>query len=396
MTVIAYLVSDYHAASHTFVRREVAGLRALGETVLPFSIRGQTPSDEEPVPAIIGRSAWHHARAAAKLAFKYPGHLLSAWRRSLSHRPPGLRGLIWSQFHFVEAITLADMLHEAKAGHLHSHFANSGATVGLLAAQIAGIPWSVTLHGISETDYPAGHLLPEKLGAARFVAIASLFMQAQAMRVTEPEVWKKFHIVRCGIDLSRMPERAAPLPQHDLPRLVCVGRLSPEKGYFGLVDALSILAAEGRDYTLEIVGDGPARTEIASAFQATGLQERVTLAGALSESATLQRIASADILVLPSLMEGLPVVLMEAMAIGVPVVAARVAGIPELVEHGTTGLTYTPTDSSDLARNIALLLDDPDLRRRFVEGGTRKVAKEFTIEETAGRMRHLFREGGLQ
>lgn len=392
MTVIAYLVSDYHAPSHTFVRREIAGLRALGETVLPFSIRGETPAGEEPAPAILGRPAWHHARAAVKLMLRRPGRVLTAWRRSLSHRPPGLRGLIWSQFHFFEAVTLADMLLEARAGHLHSHFANSGATVGMLAARIADIPWSLTLHGISETDYPAGYLLPDKLRAASFVAIASLFMRAQAMRVTEPADWNKFHIVRCGIDLSRMPERSSAKSNDGSPRLVCVGRLSPEKGYFGLADALSMLADEGRNFELEIVGDGPARAEIASAFETAGLGGRVKLLGALPESATLERIASADILVLPSLMEGLPVVLMEAMAISVPVVAARVAGIPELVEHGVSGLTYTPTDSTELARSIALLLDDPHLRRRSAEAGVRKVVEEFTIEDAARRMRCLFHE----
>lgn len=389
MIVIAYLVSDYFAPSHSFVRREIKALRALGVEVHPFSIGGHHPGGDEHVPRILDRPFWHHLVFIARLLLTRPGVFIKVLVTALRHRPPGLRGFIWSLFHFCEAITLAHLLRKSGANRLHSHFANSGATVGMLAARIANMPWSLTVHGISETDYPAGLLLPEKLRAASFVAIASLFMRAQSMRVTEPEVWSRFHIVRCGIDPATLPSK----PEHmhrSVFRIVCVGRLSAEKGYFGLIEALSLLAGQGRDFTVEIVGEGPARASIADALDASGLSPRINLLGALPESSTLKRIAEADVLVLPSLMEGLPVVLIEALALRVPVIASRVAGVPELVEHEVTGLTFTPTDSAGMAHAIARLMDDPALGARLAEAGARRVLDEFTIQSSARRMRALF------
>ncbi|WP_422061609.1 glycosyltransferase [Sphingopyxis sp.] len=198
--------------------------------------------------------------------------------------------------------------------HLHNHFANSGATVGMLAAHFAELPWSLTVHGISETDYPAGALLAEKVKRATFVACASYFMRAQAMRFVADDQWAKMHIVRCGIDLSTVPDRPAAhqTKMGDPPQLICVGRLSPEKGYPGLFAALAGLAAEGLDFSLTIVGDGPAADAIRADAKSQKLEDHIRFAGSLPESATLVEMAKADIFVLPSLMEGLPVVCQTA------------------------------------------------------------------------------------
>ena len=391
MTVIAYLVSDYHAPSHTFVRREIEALRALGETVLPFAIRGEMPADGEAVPTILQRPAWHHARAVLRALAAHPRRFLATWVQSLKHRPPGVRGLAWSQFHLVEALTLAGLLKRSGATRLHSHFANSGATVGMLAAKLANIPWSLTLHGISETDYPAGYLLADKLRAASFVAIASRFMQAQAMRLTEPAIWRRFAIVHCGIDPAKMSDHAPRKVDDDaIMRIACVGRLSAEKGYHILFDALGILAASGAVVHVDIVGDGPARQMIEDRVLQLPPGCTVRLRGSLAESKTLKIIATADMFVLPSLMEGLPVVLMESMAIGVPVIASRVAGIPELVEHDITGLTFTPTDAAALAVAIRRLHSDASLRQRLVHAAKARVLTEFTIQASAVQLKELF------
>lgn len=393
MSVIGYLVSEYYAPSHTFVRREVAALRKLGETVQPFSIQRERDAEDGFVCAVLGQSALTHLRAFASHCVRRPARLMKVWTRALSHRAPGLRGLLWSQFHFVEASTLAVLLEQHGVGHLHNHFANNGATVGMLAAQLAGIDWSMTLHGISETDYPAGLLLPGKLDAASFTACASLFMRAQAMRVSHPHIWQRFHIVRCGIDID-----ALPTPKHDTARdgegsihIVCVGRLSPEKGYGVMAHALTLLReADQLNHRVTIVGDGSAQQEIKADFEARQLTDITTFTGALGEAETLKTIANADMLVLPSLMEGLPVVLMEALALRVPVIASGVAGIPELIEHGKTGLTVIPTDAPALAQAIKRLTDDPALRDRLAQAGRARIEEEFTSNESARRMQALF------
>lgn len=386
---IAYLVSDYHAASHTFVRREVSALRALGIDVLPFSI--QPGSQMDGAQNILGRPAHHYLAALLSALFRQPLKLLSCWRLSLRHRVSGIRPLIWSQFHFLEAVLLARLLHRQGVRHLHNHFANSGATVGMLAAGLAGIPWSVTLHGISETDYPAGPLLGEKIERAAFVACASYFMRAQAMRLVDADQWGKMHIVRCGIDLSILPgNKMAPARTDDPVKFISVGRLSPEKGYHGLLTALARLRDQGQDFSLTIVGGGPSSRSIRAAAAALNLMDRIQFTGPLPEDATLAEISNADILILPSLMEGLPVVLIEALALGRPVIASCVAGIPELVEDGQTGWLFPPSDWQQLDHRIGDALDARASWHQMGEAGRDRVKADFRSDVSAARMARLF------
>lgn len=388
MSSVAYLVSDIHAPSHTFVRREIAALRALGVEVTPYTIRRGKQADDG-VENLLGRSVAAYVAAVVWAFFAGPYLFAASWVLAIRHRVPGIKALIWSQFHFVEAMLLARLLHRAGALRLHNHFANSGATVGLIAARYTQLPWSLTLHGISETDYPAGPLLAEKLRHASFVACASYFMRAQAMRIVDPSHWQKMSIVRCAIDFAILPE-ADPHIGGVPPKIVCVGRLSPEKGHFGLLNALAEMASHGNEFQLVIVGDGPMRSDIKLRASELGLTERIRFAGALPEAETLAEISVADILVLPSLMEGLPVVLIEAMAMGRPVLASRVAGIPELVDNEVSGFLFTPSDWIDLARGLAALIAARDDWDRIGEAGRRRVENEFRVEISALRMARLF------
>lgn len=390
MTAIAYLVSDYFAASHTFVRREVAALKDNGMQIIPFSIQ-PAHADAMDVQHILGRSIFDYLFALIWAAATHPFQFGSSWKLALTHRTPGIRGLIWSQFHFVEAMLLARLLKVSGCVRLHNHFANSAATVGMIAAHHVKIPWSLTLHGISETDHPAGFLLGRKLERADFVACASFFMQAQAMRMVSYNHWAKMHIVRCGIDQATLPTvyKQSDLNQKTSVALICVGRLSPEKGYFGLLDCLAQLAEEGSDFSLTVVGDGPSARSIQQRSGELNLNDSIHFLGSLPEEETLAEISKADALVLPSLMEGLPVVLIEALAMGKAAIATRVAGIPELIEEDRTGLLFTPSDWSDLHRQLQRLLHDADLRQSLGANGARKVSAEFSIARSTLNMSRL-------
>jgi len=394
MSRIAYLISEYPAPSHTFIRREIAALRARGLDIVPFSIRKPAaPGDANgpPVEHVLGQQPHVYLLAVLAAMVTRPVRFLRAWRLSLTHRQAGLRGLLWSQFHLVEALTFARMAQRAKIARVHNHFANSGATVGLLAAQFLGLPWSLTLHGISETDHPAGAMLPDKVGRADFVACASWFMRAQAMRFVDDAQWKKITVVRCGLDLTVLPA-VGPVPPGSRAgtHFICVGRLSPEKGYPGLLKAFGGMVAEGFAARLTIVGDGPLRAQVEGEIAALGLEDRVDLRGALSEQDTLAAIAGADALVLPSLMEGLPVVLMEAMALGKPVIASCVAGIPELVREGETGLLFRPSDWGHLGEQMRRLVREPGLEAELGEAGRAAVAAEFAIDRAVEPLVPLF------
>lgn len=395
MTTIAYLVSEYPGKSHTFIRREVAELRARGLTVETISIRVPDPNDTSELDTqerarthVVLGSKGKLLTEAMLAALSNPLGFARTLGLALRHRAPGAKAALWSLFHLAEALVVARMLKRTGARHLHSHFANSGSTVALLAGHFTGVPWSFTVHGISETDYPAGVMLGDKIRHADFVACASWFMRAQSMRVVEPSHWDKMAIVRCGIDLATLPP--APPRAPGPVRLICVGRLSSEKGHSGLLVALAKLVAAGRPVVLELVGDGPLGDMLRGEVAALGLGEHVHFIGRLDERSTLARIAAADVLVLPSLMEGLPVVLIEALALGKPVVSSWVAGVPELVEPGRTGLLFAPGDWARLAECLDRIVTDDALRAHLAVNARAPVEAEFAIDKAVAPLIERF------
>jgi glycosyltransferase involved in cell wall biosynthesis len=400
---IAYLVTEYPATSHTFIRREVTALRARGISVATFSVRRPAPvtvsstrdrASLEETWYILPPNVISLATAHFSALFRRPVRYLRVLYLSFHHRVPGIRSLAFSLFYFAEAILLARELERERIDHLHTHFANSGGIVGLLASRYLELTWSFTLHGISETDYPAGVLLGAKIEAASFVACASHFGRAQAMRMVPPEHWSKIFVVRCALDLMDLPSQGSS-GKNVRPRLICVGRLSPEKGHFGLLEAFAQVRTSGVDGDLVFVGDGPERARIERAIDNLDLRANVSLKGALDEQATLQQIANADILVLPSFMEGLPVVLMEAMALGLPVIASRVAGIPELVTDDQEGLLFCPTDWNELAEKIGQLIADPERRQRLGRAGRSKIELGFEINRAVEPLAKRFSDEAL-
>lgn len=390
MSSIGYLVSQYPAASHTFIRREIAALRGAGLTIRTYSVRpGDAPpndaaasEEERATYTVIAQSAGAFLGAHLQALASQPLRYFSTLRLALRHRVPGAKAFVWALFHFVEAITLARQLRRDGVNRLHNHFANSAATVGLLAAHYLRLPWSLTLHGISEFDYPAGLLLPAKLERAEFAACVSYFGMAQAMRVTPPAIWPRLTLVRCGIDpagLPQVPKRA----RADRIDLICVGRLSPEKGHAGLLGAVRELLRKDVPLHLTLVGDGPEGEALKARARELGIAEQVTFAGRLDEAATLAAIAQSDMLVLASFMEGLPIVLMEAMALGVPVVSSRVAGIPELVSDGESGLLFDPANWAELAQALERLCGDSTLRQELASRARVRVREEFSYPTAA-------------
>ncbi|MBT3378287.1 MAG: glycosyltransferase [Lentisphaerae bacterium] len=388
---VAYLVSEYPARSHTFIRREIAQLRQRGAKIHIFSVRS-TPAeglltdidraafDEtwKVLPVNPFRLVGDHLAAFVSAPGKYLRTLSQAWR----HRLPGIREGLWSLFYFAEAIRLARELERRQLKHLHVHFANAGATVGFLAAGFAGLSWSMNLHGACDFEFPAGPLLGEKLRSVTFSNCSSHFVRAQALRTIPPEHWDKLFVSRCGIELETMPN---PVARQDdgsrLLRVISVGRLSSEKGQLGLIKAFALARGRGMEAELVLVGDGPDRGLVESEIAAHHLQDCCHLRGSLAEQDCLAEIAQGDIFALPSLMEGVPLVLMEAMVLNVPVIAPRIAGIPELVEDGVSGVLYDPADWEGLAQALADLAADIEKRKELTVAAQHKVLAEFVIHK---------------
>jgi len=397
--VIAYLTGEYPKVSHTFIQREVAALRRQGLEIMTCAIRETPPAEltgpEEREAAATTFYALPAAKRPGRLIADHAGALLRAPRRylgalglALQTRPPGAKALLWQLFYFAEAGVLAARLRRAGATRIHNHFADSSCTVAMLAAAMTGLPFSFTMHGPTEFFAVERWRLDEKIARADFVACISHFCRSQLMMLADPAHWGKLRIVHCGVEPARYGAGAG---RRGAGSIVFVGRLAAVKGAPVLLEAFRAVRAAHPQATLTLIGDGPLRADLEARAAALGLDDAVAFTGYLSQQAVADRLADADVFVLPSFAEGVPVVLMEAMASGLPVVTTRIAGIPELVEHGVSGLLVPPGDVEALAAALTGLLADPARRARMGAAGRATVAAEFDIEAESAWLASLFR-----
>ena len=396
---IAYLTALFPAISHTFILREIEALEALGLDIRPVSVRRAGPEHligaaeramaERTFAVVETGKRPRAALAALGAALRRPKHLARAARLAWRMRPPGLRALVYQAIYLAEAMVLARHLRRTGCSHVHVHFANSSATLGLLAATLAGTGFSFTLHGPSDLFEAVHWRLDLKIAAARFVACISHFARSQAMLHSDPSHWRKLRIVHCGV-IPELYDRSRETEPNRLVRLLFVGRLAPVKGLRILLEALAQARESRPDLALTIVGDGPDRAALETLAAPMGAA--VTFTGSLSQEGVAARLGASDALVLPSFAEGVPVVLMEAMAAGLPVVATRVAGVPELVEDKASGHLVAPGDTAALTAALLALADDPDRRARMGRAGRARVARDFDIRREAAWLARLFRD----
>lgn len=313
--------------------------------------------------------------------FLNPGAWFQTLDLALRHRLPGIKSTVWSIFYFIEAMILAKELRKRHIQHLHSHFANAGANVGLFASKYIGIGWSLTLHGLSDFSYPSSPLLSAKIGLSTFTVCISHFAKAQAYLISPPEIWERIILSRCGVSSKNLPKRKNRSDKNV--RFICVGRLSPEKGHIGLISSFNNLMRKGiSNIELSIIGDGPERSRIGDEVVRLGLEKHVRLQGAISESEVFNELADADIFVLSSFMEGLPVVLIEAIAMGIPCIAPNVAGIPEIILNERTGLLFTVSRWDELEVQMLRLYQEPDMRKCLADCAVRHFEEVFELDKS--------------
>jgi glycosyltransferase involved in cell wall biosynthesis len=393
---VAYLTGEYPAVSHTFILREVEALRRLGVDVETASVRRTGPEHHRgPAEQAAAQNTFYLLSAARNPVMllaaqapaltaprRYFGTLARAWRL----RAPGLRAALYQLFYFVEATVLARHLKARGITHLHNHFAGPSASVSMLTARLADIPYSFTLHGPADLAEPARWRLGDKIAEARFVACISHYARSQAMLMGDPAHWEKLRIVHCGVDPALYDRPRAETEDQRL-HLVFVGRLAPVKGLRVLIEAL--LAARRTDVRLTIVGDGEERATLEA--MAAPLGEAVRFTGYQSQEEVAGILATAHAFVLPSFAEGVPVVLMEALAAGLPVIATRITGVPELVEDGVSGLLVPPGDAQALAAAIDRLAARPDRGAAMGPRAARRSCRSSTSPRRPRAWRHFSR-----
>jgi glycosyltransferase involved in cell wall biosynthesis len=262
-------------------------------------------------------------------------------------------------------------------------------TFGKTAEPAKGWRWSFTMHGPTELYSTEKFNLPHKVASADGVLCISEYTRSQLMYLSGPQHWEKLHIVHCGVDMERYPY-VAPRQGAGL-SVLCVGRLVPQKGLDILVEAVAVLARRDVDIRLVLVGSGPLEASLRHKVRRLGLEERVRFEGAVGQDDIGRYYAGADLFCLPSFAEGVPVVLMEAMATGRPVIATRVAGIPELVDDGTSGLLVAPGSVEQLVTALERLASSAELRERMGLAGRRKVEQDFDSRHCAEQAADVFR-----
>lgn len=402
---IAYLAPELPALSATFVYNEILQLEALGVQVVPFSVhRPSSVVNELKVKSLAERTVNLYAQSKLRVLkdnlfcvikrptcyFKTLFMLMQdVWRVGLFSRT-GL-GLV---YRFFFASSLARQLLANDCDHLHVHFAHIPTDIAMYASSLSSIPFSVTAH--ANDIYERAWLLNEKIERSAFFATISVFNK----RYLEEKGGNaaKICIVRCGVDPAQFSKRTAPL-EHEKMTVGAIGRLVDKKGFDTLIKAVAILKAQGKAIELQIAGSGPLTNKLQTLAVGLGLSsQEVTFLGAIPHAQVASFIKSLDAFVLPCKqdkngdIDGIPVVLMEAMLLGVPVISTKLSGIPELVINGETGLLVSPNNEQELAAGIITLMNASDLKQCLIVNAISKVKEEFSLKKNAGRLKAMFNQ----
>jgi colanic acid/amylovoran biosynthesis glycosyltransferase len=395
---LAYLVNHYPKVSHTFIRREILAVEQQGLDVLRLAIRGW--DDDAPDPIDQAEKARTHyllkdgglglLKATLAQAARSPGRFFSALRLALRMSRRADRPWPFHLVYLMEACAAMPVLRGAGIEHLHIHFGTNPAEVGMLIEALGGPGYSMTIHGPEEVDRPDFLHLGAKIRGARFVAAITSFCRSQLSRWVAYTEWPKLRIVHCGLD-PEFHEVDAP-PPHGR-RLICIGRMTEQKGHLLLIEAAAQVARQVPDFELVLAGDGELRKTIEQRIAQLGLQRNVRITGWISSDTVRSELLAARALVLASFAEGLPVVIMEAMALGRPCVSTCIAGIPELIRDGENGWLLPAGDPDALARAMlaCLRLDDAELAR-VGQRARASALERHDVDREAAKLVALFEE----
>ena len=395
---LGYLYSRYPVISQTFCDTEMLALERLGTDLAIGSI----------YPPLTSLRHEHISRLRAPIHYAPPQTILriceknakttGKWPRELVDRHERKYGpSVKAEQRARNALYFADLFTRNSVDHFHVHFANRAAHTAMFLEEISGIPFSVTAHGQDfMKDLGNDDLLREVCAAAAFVAAETDYSR-ELLCQRCPDSAAKIYRVYNGIDLELFPNPLTSAP-NTVPRIISVGRLVAFKGFDYLIDACAELARRGLDFTCEIIGDGPVRDDLQTKIDMLNLSPRVNLLGSLSQGAVLEKLQATDIFALASVMDRqgasdiFPTVIIEAMAAARPVVSTRLAGIPESIVHGETGLLVPPGDTMALAQALEQLIQNPELQARYGRAGRARVEQHFRIEHTVAPLLQLLQK----
>jgi colanic acid/amylovoran biosynthesis glycosyltransferase len=394
---IAYLINQYPKVSHSFIRREIQALERAGVEVTRVSVRGWNEVAADAADEVEKNKTRYLLQggllpllwATVWCAVSAPWRFVTALSNALIFARGSLRPLPLHLVYLAEACLLKRWLAAARCDHVHAHFGTNATEVVYLCERLGGPGFSFTVHGPEEFDMPAALHLARKVRRSRFVVAISSFGRSQLMRWISADDWAKVRVVHCGLDGDFLAQSLTPPPR--TVQLVCVGRLCEQKGQLLLLRAVHRLREQGQRVQLVLAGDGEMRPQVEALIAELGLGDQVRITGWIGGDVVRKEILDARALVLPSFAEGLPVVLMEAMALGRPVISTYIAGIPELVHDGVNGWLIPAGDIQALADAMREVLqhDDADLARIGARAHDRAVDRHSIETEAAKLVTHF-------
>ena len=395
---VLYLIGQFPALNHRYLLSEIQQLRDLGIEVDVVSVSEPDTSLNQLTREELEETARTYFLKSIPVGRALALNLMELLRHPLNY----VRGLLFALSlggldvrqvfyylaYFAEAVLVGRLMRQREIFHVHANFS---ATVSLLVARTFPVTMSWVAHGFGELHDPAATHLSERIEGSLFVRSVSHYGISQMMLSSPRSEWHKLVYAPLGVEVSipkPNPNRAA----SSTPRLLCVGRLAPEKGQSLLLDAIQILKSQGRTVLLRLAGDGPDRASLEKLAADLDISSSVEFLGWVGPDRLLQLYSETDICVLSSIVEGIPVVLMEAMAMQVPCVAPCITGIPELIRHGVDGLLFTVADVDDLVRQLVMLLDSPELRAQLGRQARMRVARDYDIAQNTKRFAATLRE----
>lgn len=395
---LAYLTTEYPKASHTFVRRELRALEDLGHDILRVSVRGcdavVDPADLEEAQQtkiLLGSDKLPLIMGFLKMLVFSPRKLARATRMTIAMWSCSNRNWIRHLAYLVEATKFYQLTKKHGIEHVHVHFGKNAADVARLAKSMGGPTYSMTIHGPGEFDAPVGYSLGAKVEDSEFTAAISHYGTAQLRRWVHHQHWNKLNVIRCTINDEFLSQRQ-PL-ETDTNQFVCIGRLTPQKGQLLLVEAVAMLVEQGVDVRLVLAGDGEIRDVLEQRIRTLGIQEQITITGWIGEADVRRHLLESRAMVLPSFAEGLPVAIMESLALGRPVISTCITGIPELLKDGANGWMITAGCVEDIARAMKEAVETPLSRiNEMGVTGNARVAEQHLAETEAAKLEALLLE----
>jgi colanic acid/amylovoran biosynthesis glycosyltransferase len=396
---LGYLISRYPAISHTFILREVVELRRLGFHINVASINnpdrqasGLTASEQSEASStyyVKADGIKGAVRAHAAVFLRTPAAYLRGMLFALKLAGMDPIRLAKNCTYFVEAVMVGHWMTSLGLKHLHVHFATPVATVGLIVTKTFPYTFSITVHGPDEFYDARKNWLEEKFDSASLLCAIGMFARSQIMKLCDSSAWDKIEVTPLGVDATVFQPRKTP-SEAKVFEVLCVGRLVPAKGQHVLLTAIAQLQSSGRAVRLRLIGDGPDRCSLEAAARELHIADSVIFEGAVNQDRIRDFYATADVFAMASFAEGIPVVLMEAMAMEIPCISTWITGIPELIRDSIDGLLVAPSDAEALAAAIARLMDDCELRARLGAAGRQRVIEKYNLSQNIVRLAQVF------